>query len=399
MTPADISNKSAPETVELTKAIYIATLHRPDSVLGGIQKHITVFREGLSLEGIKAELLTPFHVPKALWQSAFGIGKLLAASNGPLGAAWYEYSRLKLLEQVLLKYVPKNTPSLIYAQDPVSLEAALTLKQRQYPVELVNAVHFNISTADEWVGKGILKRGSKLYEKMLARDAHVLPQAERLVFVSDFMCEALQARVPEVRKVPSYIVPNFVPSPPLLPIKARRAELITIGTVEPRKNQVFLLQVLQAAHQRGYRYRLTIVGDGPSRKELEAKTKALGLNDYVTFLGRVSNAVSLISEHRAYVHAAHMESFGIVLVEALAAGKPVFAAPVGGIPEVFHDNKEGRYWSLEDPEAAATLLIEVLEDPKRYRQLADAAKARHINYFSTQAVQETLLSAVLGMAP
>ena len=390
-----------------TKPIFVATLHRPGDLLGGIQKHYSVFAAEAERCGYRVEVLTPFHAPKALWFSLFGTGKVLARGSrslsGPLYARWYERTRLELLKRVLAARVPRQTPSVVYAQDPVSTEAALTLKARGYPVEVVSAVHFNVSTADEWVGKGYLSAQHPVYRQMLARDARVLPRADRLVFVSRFMQQQVQARVPELRTVPSWVVPNFVPAPTGAagsePRAESRVDLITVGTLEPRKNQGFLLQVLRCARQQGHPYRLSVVGDGPSRGALQAQAEALGVAAQVTFLGARPHAAELLAGHRAYVHAARMESFGIVLVEALAAGLPVFAAPVGGVPEVFGDGVEGYYWSLDDPEAAAGQLVGVLENPARYKQLAHAARTRHAEHFATGVVQEKLLGAVLGTLP
>ena len=377
-----------------TKPVYVATLHRPGVVLGGTQKHFSVFVAEARRCGVAAEVLTPFHAPKALWFSLLATGKAISHASKPLHAWWYEYTRLQLLKRVLARHIP-HSAAVIYAQDPISTEAALFLKRQGYPVEVVSAVHFNVSTADEWVGKGSLTRRHPLYRQMLARDARVLPKVDRLVFVSQFMQKQAQARLPELREVPSRVVPNFVPA--AAEVADPDTDLITIGTLEPRKNQAFLLQVLRRAHAQGYRYRLSIVGDGPCRAELQASAKALGLEPYVTFFGALSNAAELLARHRAYVHAARMESFGIVLVEALAAALPVFAAPVGGVPEVFSDGVEGRYWSLDDPDVAAARLIGVLEDPARYRRMTEAARARHAAYFSPGAVQERLLGAVLGL--
>lgn len=387
------------ECAETTKPIYIATLHRPGDLIGGIQKHYTVFAAEARKCGYTVDVLTPFHAPKPSWLLLLGVGKALAHLSRPLHAWWYEYTRLQLLKRVLAGHVPRREPSIIYAQDPVSAEAALRLKARGYPVEVVSAVHFNLSTADEWVGKGYLKFGGLLYRRMLARDARVLPRLDRLVFVSDFMRQQVAQRLPQLTRVPSRVVPNFVPAPAAAPDAPLRGELISIGTLEPRKNQGFLLDVLAHAHARGYRYRLTLAGDGPLRGALQAKTRALGLEPFVTFSGTLPDAASALAHHLVYVHAARMENLPLVLIEALAAGRPVVAAPVGGVPEVYGHGVEGFYWSPDDPKAAAGALIALLEDGALYRRLATAAKARHAQHFSVGAVQDKLLAAITGSPP
>ena len=378
------------------KPTFIATLHRSDDILGGIQKHINVFAEEARQHGVPIDILTPFQVPKAAWFPMFGAGKMWTYISKRIHAWWYERTRFTLLRRVLLKRVPRTVPSIIYAQDPVSAEAALALKKQGYPVEVVCAIHFNLSTAEEWVGKGYLARGSGLYRKMLERDAHVFPYVDRLVFVSDFMKEQLSTRIPAVAKVPSYVVPNFVPTAPAPSPQPMMGELISIGTLEPRKNHAFIFQVLREAHRRGYPYKLTLVGGGASRSTLERLAKTLGLESHITFLGAVSDASSLLHQHLVYVHAARMENLPIVSLEALAAGKPICAAPVGGIPEVFSDGVEGAYWDLSDPSGAAQRLIQILETPDLYERMAKAAAARHAAHFSTDVVREKLIDAVYG---
>ncbi len=117
---------------------------------------------------------------------------------------------------------------------------------------------------------------------------------------------------------------------------------------------------------------MTFVGDGPDRRRLEALCKRLALDDQVVFKGRILNAANLMAQHRVLVHSAIMESFGIVLIEAMARGLPVVAAPVGGVSEVFRDGKEGLSWSLDDPAEGARKLTALL-DNKRYYDIMSAA--------------------------
>ena len=384
-------------STQTEKPIVIATLHRRANSIGGIQKHFNVLLEVAQEVGIQAEVVSPFSAPAPLTYPLLGLGKGLERLHGSrfshVHAWYYERARLLLMRRALRQHL--DTPTLVYAQDPVSAEAALSLQEEGYDLEIVLAVHVNLSTAEEWVGKGFIEREGRVYAQMMARDRRVLPSMDRLVFVSHFMEQQVLGAIPEIAAVPRYVVPNFVPS------AERRegvptADLITIGTLEPRKNQAFLLRVLAAAHASGHPYSLSIVGDGSERSKLEALTDQLSLRNHVTFTGATPNAWTLIPEHRAYVHAAYMESFGIVLLEAMAVGKPVFAAPVGGIPEVFDDGVEGCFWNLDDPRGAAQRLVEVLEQPERYEAMSRAAQQRQSRHFSVEAVRERLLGAIVG---
>jgi len=135
--------------------------------------------------------------------------------------------------------------------------------------------------------------------------------------------------------------------------------------------------VLVAARDLGQRYSLTLIGDGPDRGALERLVDTLGLRDQVNFAGFRPDGSQLIANHRALVHAAKLENCPLIIAEALAAGRPIFAAPVGGIPEMFYDGVEGRHWNLEDPCGAAKLLAGLLNDPVSYSTAADAARARY----------------------
>lgn len=377
--------------------VYVATLHRPWDTLGGIQTHVHMFAAAARQRDIGVDILSPFCAPAPFVYTLFGAGKTLRLVSKAAHAWWYDLSHDYLLRRVMRR-VSGMPGGIIYAQDPISAEAALQLRDRGFPVEVVLAVHENRSRADEWVGLGAIVPGARLYRSMMRRDATVVPRVDRLIFVSRFMENETLERIPAAAKVPRWVIPNSGIGPPEPNDKRLSAELITIGTLEPRKNQEFLLRVVAHAHSMGARYRLTIVGDGMLRRRLTSMAKELGVAGLVSFRGAVPNAAALLSEHLVYVHAAKIENLGIALIEALASGKPILAAPVGGIPEVFQDGVEGLYWNLDDPEAAARLLIRVLGEPALYKRLSEAARERYARRFAPEVVMKHLVAAVLGTA-
>jgi glycosyltransferase involved in cell wall biosynthesis len=345
--------------------------------------------------GITVEILSPFSAPALAVYTLFGAGKTLKALSRPAHAWWYGWSH-GYLQRRVMRRISATRPAVIYAQDPISAEAGLRLRDRGYPVEVVLAIHVNRSDADEWVGKGSIAAGGRLYRSMMVRDAAVLPRVNRLVFLSRFVQRQTLEHTPEAGKVPRWVIPNSVVPPPSLRGTPVSGELITIGTLEPRKNQEFLLRVVASAHAMGARYRLTVVGDGTLRGRLTALAKQLGIAGHVSFRGAVHNGAALLCEHLVYVHGARMENLPIAIIEALSVGKPVLAAPVGGVPEVFRDGIEGIYWNLDDPEGAARRLIGVLEDPVLYQRLSQAARERYARCFAPEVVMDQLIPAVLG---
>jgi glycosyltransferase involved in cell wall biosynthesis len=87
-----------------------------------------------------------------------------------------------------------------------------------------------------------------------------------------------------------------------------------------------------------------------------------------------------------------MESFGLAILEAMSYGRPVLAAPVGGVPEVFADGSEGRYWPLDDADAAAGILIEMFSDADQLARMGGAARETFLTRFQTNVLGARLLA-------
>ncbi|MFA7667674.1 MAG: glycosyltransferase, partial [Burkholderiaceae bacterium] len=293
-----------------------------------------------------------------------------------------------LLRSVLADRLADGAPCTLYAQCPVSAAAALTA--RTSPLQkVVMAVHFNVSQADEWAQSGRIPDHGHDFYAIRAFEARWLPQVDALVFVSRFMRDVLLERLPMLDRVPHAIVPNFVADPgePTLvgaigsvaagPGEAFDADLVSIGTLEPRKNQAAQLEIVAAAGRTGTPLTLTIIGDGPDRAMLEARAAELGITDVVRFTGYVADAARLLARHRALLHTAHIENLPIAPIEALAAGRPVLAVPTGGTGELFDDGIEGLALPADDPAAAADRIVQLLADPARMAAMGRAARARH----------------------
>lgn len=134
-----------------------------------------------------------------------------------------------------------------------------------------------------------------------------------------------------------------------------------------------------------------IVGDGPERVRLEAQALSLGLSGFVRFLGvaqkeRVPDYVraadlyflmpvlaTLSEDGGSYVHT---ETMGRSICEAMAAGLPVVASNVGGIPEVVRDGTDGFLVAEHDSNAAAQALLRLIREPDTRAHCAHAARIR-----------------------
>ncbi len=373
------------------RPVVVASVMRP---LGetGVRAHMRALLSAVAAgrrdEGSEAwpavSVVSPFAAP---WRIGMLLGAraLIEPFSPSLAVRWYRTGHGTLLRSVLAQRLADGAPCTLYAQCPVSAAAALTARASPRQ-KVVMAVHFNVSQADEWVQSGRIPRCGQDFYAIRAFEARWLPQVNALVFVSRFMRDVLLERLPMLARVPHAIVPNFVADPgePTLvgaigagASEAFDADLVSIGTLEPRKNQAAQLEIVAAAHRAGSPLTLTLVGDGPDRAMLEARAAALGIADAVRFAGYVPDAARLLARHRALLHTARIENLPVAPIEALAAGRPIVAVPAGGTGELFDEGVEGLALPADDPHAAAALITDLLADPTRLAAMGRAARARH----------------------
>lgn len=112
---------------------------------------------------------------------------------------------------------------------------------------------------------------------------------------------------------------------------------LALGRLDPRKGLDRMLRAVARVPD----LHLDVVGDGGERPALEALTARLGLAQRVAFRGYQADVLGAIARAHVLVSAARKEGLGIALLEGMAAGRPVVAAPTGGIPEIVVDGVTG----------------------------------------------------------
>lgn len=181
----------------------------------------------------------------------------------------------------------------------------------------------------------------------------------------------------EVRKVLVEAFPHhaeriaFMPNP--ISFGAGRERPVTelrrwlyVGTLSERKGVALLLEAFARCRAEDPSLTLTFVGEGRLRAALTRRVAELGLADAVTFVGSVlpDRALQLMREHDLLIHPSRLETFGMTIIEAIAAGTPVLVTRCGGPEE-----------TLAGIEEAAGGLIDVTDDPDTiadgYRRLRD----------------------------
>lgn len=149
--------------------------------------------------------------------------------------------------------------------------------------------------------------------------------------------------------------------------------IVSIGRLTPEKhfdNAVFAARKLK---DRGIRFRWHLVGDGVLRDELRRKAAALDVTDCFAFEGNQLNPYPYMKHADLFVHPSYVESFGIVVLEAMALGVPCVVTKSCGPCELVEDGINGLLTD-QSPEDLANSVLEVLTDRALYHRIQENAE-------------------------
>jgi glycosyltransferase involved in cell wall biosynthesis len=150
--------------------------------------------------------------------------------------------------------------------------------------------------------------------------------------------------------------------------------LVTAARLHPQKDLPMLLEAVDRLRHDVPGVRLLVVGDGPDGPAARALSASLGLEDVVTFAGRVASAADELAAADIVVISSRWESGPLVLFEAMQLGRPVVTTAVGAAPDVVTDRVTGRIVPVGDAAAFAAALTDVLADPKAAAAMGEAAR-------------------------
>jgi glycosyltransferase involved in cell wall biosynthesis len=172
-----------------------------------------------------------------------------------------------------------------------------------------------------------------------------------------------------------------------------------VGRLSPEKGFDHLMDAIAALIAEGRNIQLVIMGEGESRKDLENQSAALGLGDRLLMPGYVPNAKSFLSRLWLFAMPSLTEGLPMVLLEAMAAGVPIVARRVGGIPAMLGQGRAGILVPPLDVVALKEGIRAVMDHPVAARQRA-AAAAEHVRTaYSSRAMAERYLDVYRQVAP
>jgi glycosyltransferase involved in cell wall biosynthesis len=164
--------------------------------------------------------------------------------------------------------------------------------------------------------------------------------------------------------------------------------LVNVGRLHQQKGQSYLIDAVDKLKENYQDFVVLLVGDGPKEKELKARVKELGVEDYIIFAGFRKDIPSLLTQSDFMVHTALWEGFGFVIAEAMAAGIPVVATDCSNIPELITPGKDGFLAESENYQDIAEQMLKMCNS--EIEEMGKAARETAQERFSfARMVEET----------
>ena len=364
----------------------------PPVLVGGLGRHVHALAEAMARGGHEVTVLTrhpgpadqtPVPVP---CDEVVGGVRVVRAVEDPLLLrfedellAW-AMALNHALTRAGLALGEQAAPEVVHAHDWLVAHAAATLKHH-LGVPLVATLHATEAGRHQGWLPGPLNRSIHSVEWWLTYEAR------RVVACSGYMRWEV-TRLFDLPPDKVDVVPNGVDPRPWRPAPDRVAAArrrwagdgplaVFSGRLVYEKGVQDLLAAVPRLRRRHPGFRLVVAGRGPSAGELEDLARRLRLGRAVTFAGFVPDAelAALVAAADCAVVPSRYEPFGLVALEAAAAGTPVVSTDAGGLPEFVQHRRTGLTVPAGDPAALADAVGELLADEVLARRLARLARA------------------------
>ncbi len=351
--------------------------------VGGAQKHLLSLVQGLRRRGHEADV-------------AFFKNPSLAPQFRETGARLFDLSTRETFSPFLLPRLAR-----ILAQGRYQIVHTHLLKADGYGTLAGLLARTPVRIASKHNDEAVLQKPAvAVTHGLISRLDH------RVVVLSDYVGRY----VASVGRVdPSRITRIYYGLPPASAATAEeglrlRAELgippeaplmATVGRITEQKGLTYLLEAMVRVRERLPEARLLIVGDSQDGREqyktqLLRRWESLGLQDTVLFTGVRDDVPAVMQAIDLFVMGSLWEGFGLVFLEAMAAGRPIVATRVSAVPEVVQEGATGLLVPPRDPEALAEAMLALLNDRERAQQMGAAGSIRLKEQFTEDKMVESV---------
>jgi len=177
-----------------------------------------------------------------------------------------------------------------------------------------------------------------------------------------------------------------------------------IGRLDPQKGQEDLLRAVPVVRRTHPKACYVIAGE-ETRDEhgyastLRSLVETLGISDVVQFLPQTNDVAQLLSTFDVFVMPSHSETYGLILIEAMAMARPIIATDAGGVPELARHDKEALLVLPKSPGHLARAITRLLDSAQMRARLATAARDRALAEFGEERCTQVFLNALLSAQP
>jgi colanic acid/amylovoran biosynthesis glycosyltransferase len=187
----------------------------------------------------------------------------------------------------------------------------------------------------------------------------------------------------------------------------RPLEIVCIASLQESKGHRYLIEACHRLAQRGVAFRCRLIGEGPLRQEIESQIESLGLRESVQVLGGlprkevmdVIGSSDVAALTCVQISSGRRDGIPVALMEAMAAGLPVVATGISGIPELVEDGVTGSLVPPGDVEAIARALDRLARDREFRSRIGAAARERVRRDFNQQTSARELVALFATPAP
>ena len=343
---------------------------------GGAEKQLLTLASEQVQSGIKVEVIFLKGKPeleKKFEESGVEVNKLLTGKN-----FLYQIS-------LLSKHLRKN-PSPVHAHLPKSeLLAAIVVPNKYFIFTRHNSEPFwpgGPRIISNLLSKFVCKRASQGIAISNAVKSYLIKRGE---IPNDYKIDVVYYGFQEDISTNS-VGMNFITN--LMNIQSSNFKIGTIGRLVPQKDYPTLLSSFSNVLEKLPDTELYIVGEGILQKELMELCKSLGVSSKVHWLGKTEYINEFLSKIDLFILPSKYEGFGLVLLEAMVAKKPIIAANNSAIPEVLGKTYEGLF-STGDLNALAHQIKTVIRD-KNFSERLVQSYASQLNLFDPSEMNRNI---------
>ncbi|HEY6538208.1 MAG TPA: glycosyltransferase family 4 protein [Candidatus Dormibacteraeota bacterium] len=332
---------------------------------GGVGEHVRHLATELRRQGLDVKVLAPSAGAKARpVEGLFPLGRPIPVpANGSVARISLSFHLSRKIRFLL----DQERFDVVHLHEPLMPALPVTVLRTNGGGVNVGTFHaYARQNLGYYYGRPILRR---LFRRL---DACIAVSEPAKTFVSRYFPA-------DYTVIPNGIDPEaFNPRVPPAPGIARqgRRTILFLGRLEDRKGLATLLDAYSLLRQVRADCQLVVVGDGPLRRGYERRVEEEGIPD-VRFCGFVPEA-----EKAGYLTAADIycapntgkESFGVILLEAMASGRPVVATAIDGFRQVISDGQEGLLTPPRDEAGMAATLARLLDDDQLRRQMGERGR-------------------------